>query len=237
MDLRPHPLVAAGLAAAATACAPVPWWQAPRAPGLLASAPPDDPAVAAEKPFDAVMGKNSPILDPKIDDAHAWLNTPIPVSARSATEVKCLATAIYFEARGEAEKGQIAVAQVVLNRLKNPAYPKTVCGVVYQNKDKRNQCQFSFACDGIPDIITEPEAWARAKHIARDMLDGKLWMPEVAKSTHYHAYWVHPDWVAEMKKIYKLGVHTFYRPRAWGDGSDEPTWGDAKTTAAEAAKL
>ena len=59
------------------------------------------------------------------------------------------------------------------------------------------------------------------------MLDGKLWMPEVAKSTHYHAYWVHPDWVNEMKKIYKLGVHTFYRPRAWGDGADEPTWGDA----------
>ena len=65
------------------------------------------------------------------------------------------------------------------------------------------------------------------------MLDGKLWMPEVAKSTHYHAYWVHPDWVSEMKRIYKLGVHTFYRPRAWGDGSDEPNWGDAKTTEAE----
>ena len=66
------------------------------------------------------------------------------------------------------------------------------------------------------------------------MLDGKLWMPEVAKATHYHAYWVHPDWVNEMKKIYKLGVHTFYRPRAWGDGSDEPTWGDAKATELEA---
>ena len=68
------------------------------------------------------------------------------------------------------------------------------------------------------------------------MLDGKLWMPEVAKATHYHAYWVHPDWVGEMKKIYKLGVHAFYRPLTWGDGSDEPTWGDAKATEAEAAK-
>jgi hypothetical protein len=68
------------------------------------------------------------------------------------------------------------------------------------------------------------------------MLDGKLWMPEVSKSTHYHAYWVHPDWVNEMKKVYKLGVHTFYRPRAWGDGEDEPTWGDPVETEKEAAK-
>ncbi len=87
-----------------------------------------------------------------------------------------------------------------------------------------------------PDVVTEPDAWARAYHIAHDMLGGKLWMPQVAKATHYHAYWVHPDWVNEMKKIYKLGVHTFYRPRAWGDGSDEPTWGDAKATELEAAK-
>jgi len=157
--------------------------------------------------------------------------------AERAKSEKCLANAVYFEARGEPVRGQIAVAQVVMNRVFSPFYPNDVCGVVYQNADRHNACQFTFACDGIPDVVTEPEAWARAKHIARDMLDGKLWMPEVAKSTHYHAYWVHPDWVAEMKKIYKLGVHTFYRPRAWGDGSDEPTWGDAKTTAAEAAKL
>jgi len=65
------------------------------------------------------------------------------------------------------------------------------------------------------------------------MLDGKLWLPEVAKATHYHAYWVHPDWVSEMNKIYRLGVHTFYRPRAWGDGAREPSWGDPKTTAKE----
>jgi spore germination cell wall hydrolase CwlJ-like protein len=159
------------------------------------------------------------------------------VGAERAKAEKCLANAVYFEARGEPVRGQIAVAQVVMNRVFSPFYPNDVCGVVYQNAERRNACQFTFACDGIADVVTEPDAWARAKHIARDMLDGKLWMPEVAKSTHYHAYWVHPDWVAEMKKVYKLGVHTFYRPRAWGDGSDEPTWGDAKTTAAEAAKL
>jgi spore germination cell wall hydrolase CwlJ-like protein len=150
---------------------------------------------------------------------------------------KCLANAVYFESRGEPIRGQIAVAQVVMNRVFSPFYPKTVCDVVYQNAHRRNSCQFTFACDGIPDIVTEPDAWARAKRIARDMLDGKLWMPEVAKSTHYHAYWVRPSWVNEMKKLYKLGVHTFYRPRRWGDGSDEPHWGDAETTAEEAKAL
>jgi hypothetical protein len=149
---------------------------------------------------------------------------------------KCLANAVYFEARGEPVRGQIAVAQVVMNRVFSPFYPNDVCGVVYQNSHRHLACQFTFACDGIPDIVTEPDAWQRAQRIARDMLDGKLWMPEVAKSTHYHAYWVHPSWVAEMKKLYKLGVHTFYRPRNWGDGSEEPTWGDATGTQKEAAR-
>ncbi|HLA20767.1 MAG TPA: cell wall hydrolase [Pseudolabrys sp.] len=150
---------------------------------------------------------------------------------------KCLANAIYFESRGEPVRGQIAVAQVVMNRVFSPFYPNDVCGVVYQNANRQLACQFTFACDGIPDIVTEPSAWQRAQRIARDMIDGKLWMPEVAKATHYHAYWVRPSWVGEMKKLYKLGVHTFYRPRNWGDGSDEPTWGDAKATELEAKKL
>jgi spore germination cell wall hydrolase CwlJ-like protein len=156
--------------------------------------------------------------------------------AALAKAQKCLANAVYFEARGEPVRGQIAVAQVVMNRVFSPFYPNDVCGVVYQNAHRHLACQFTFACDGIPDVVTEPDAYARAFRIARDMLDGRLWMPEVAKSTHYHAYWVHPDWVNEMKKMSRLGVHTFYRPRAWGDGSDEPTWGDAKTTELQAAE-
>jgi len=156
--------------------------------------------------------------------------------ARAKAE-KCLANAVYFEARGEPVRGQIAVAQVVMNRVFSPFYPDTVCEVVYQNADRRNACQFTFACDGIPDVVTEPDAWERAKRIARDMLDGKLWLAEIAKSTHYHAYWVRPDWIGEMRRIDHIGVHIFYRPRNWGDGSDEPHWGDAKTTAAEAKIL
>ena len=71
--------------------------------------------------------------------------------------------------------------------------------------------------------------WEQAKHIAKDTLDGKIWLAEVGHATHYHAYWVHPSWVHEMTRLYKLGVHTFYRPRNWGDGGEEPGWGEATT--------
>ena len=156
--------------------------------------------------------------------------------ARAKSE-KCLSEAIYFEARGEAVRGQIAVAQVVMNRVFSGFYPNTVCGVVYQNKYHHMACQFTFACDNVSDIVREPEMWDRAKKIAKAMLDGELWLPEVAKSTHYHAYWVHPSWVNEMKRMYKFGVHTFYRPRAWGDGSEAPSWGTAAQTAEISAQL
>ncbi len=150
---------------------------------------------------------------------------------------KCLTEAVYFEARGEAVRGQIAVAQVVLNRAFSGFYPSTVCGVVYQNKHRHLACQFTFACDNVADVVREPDMWDRARKIAKATLDGQLWLPEVAKSTHYHAYWVRPSWVHEMKKMYKFGVHTFYRPRAWGDGSAAPSWGTPAETAAISAKL
>jgi len=154
-----------------------------------------------------------------------------------AKSEKCLAEAVYFESRGEAVRGQIAVAQVVMNRVFSGKYPDTVCGAVYQNKHRHLACQFTFACDNNADVIREPEMWERAKKISEAMLDGQIWLPEVGKSTHYHAYWVRPSWVAEMKKMYKTGVHTFYRPRAWGDGSEEPSWGTPAQTAALSAEL
>ncbi len=150
---------------------------------------------------------------------------------------KCLANAIYFEARGEPVRGQIAVAQVVMNRVFSGYYPDNVCGVVYQNANRRNRCQFSFACDRHPDRVREPEAYDRAEEIARETLDGKLWVADVGKATHYHAYWVRPRWVREMAKLYKIGVHTFYRPRDWGDGANAPSWGDPAATAEAEDKL
>jgi spore germination cell wall hydrolase CwlJ-like protein len=140
---------------------------------------------------------------------------------------KCLADAVYFEARGEPPRGQEAVAQVVMNRVFSGYYPNDVCGVVYQNASRHLACQFTFACEG-KDLsrIDEPDMWEQAKRIAKETLDGKIWLTEVGHATHYHAYWVHPSWVNEMAKLYHLGVHTFYRPRAWGDGSDAPVWGN-----------
>jgi cell wall hydrolase len=139
---------------------------------------------------------------------------------------KCLSEAIYFEARGEPLTGQEAVAQVVMNRVFSGYYPHDVCGVVFQNKNHHLACQFTFACEG-KDLsrIDEPDMWEQAKEIAKKMLDGKIWLADIGHATHYHAYWVHPSWVHEMVRLYKLGVHTFYRPRAWGD--DEPTWSPA----------
>jgi spore germination cell wall hydrolase CwlJ-like protein len=152
------------------------------------------------------------------------------VSSRPKQE-KCLAEGIYFESRGEAVRGQIAVAQVILNRAFSGHYPSSVCGVVYQNAHRYLACQFTFACDRHPDVIKDQAAWKRAVAVAQGTLDGKLWLPEVGKATHYHAYWVRPGWVRTMHKLHQIGVHTFYRPRNWGDGADAPEWGDATATA------
>jgi hypothetical protein len=109
-------------------------------------------------------------------------------------------------------------------------YPNDVCGVVYQNANRHLACQFTFACEG-KDLsqIDEPDMWEQAKEIAKDTLDGKIWLAEVGHATHYHAYWVHPSWVNEMTRLDHLGVHTFYRPRAWGNGQDD--WGPTKINA------
>ncbi len=150
---------------------------------------------------------------------------------------KCLSNAVYFESRSEPVRGQIAVAQVVMNRAFSGFYPNDVCGVVYQNAHRHLACQFTFACDGIADVVNDRDSWERAKRIARETLDGKLWLPEIGKSTHYHASYVSPYWVRAMRKHAKIGLHHFYRPRKWGDGSEAPSWGSATYTADAAAKM
>jgi hypothetical protein len=138
---------------------------------------------------------------------------------------RCLANAIYFEARSEPIRGQMAVAQVVINRVFSGFYPNDVCGVVYQNANRHLACQFTFACDGKSKAITERSHWAVANRIARQTLDGQIYVPEVGKSTHYHAAYVHPNWAHEMRRLVRFGLHSFYRPYAWGNGSEEPVWG------------
>ena len=218
-------------------------WKPGEAPVILALVDPDikQSAIAPQRP--GVIAEEGESIASKgvVTGVDQHPRSPaerlkLAGAARTKAE-KCLATAIYFEARDEPVRAQIAVAQVVLNRAFTPYYPNDVCGVVYQNDHRHLKCQFTFACDGKSKAIKEPEPWARAERIARDTLDGKLWMPEVAKSTHYHDDWAHPNWVREMKKMDKLGGLIFYRPRNWGDGANEPSWGNAKVTEAEVKKL
>jgi spore germination cell wall hydrolase CwlJ-like protein len=137
----------------------------------------------------------------------------------SAKELNCMATAIYFEARGESYRGQVAVAQVVQNRVSHKLYPDTICSVVYQNKSKRNACQFSFACDGIPERVYDKKAWAQAEEIAKGVVAGDLYLTEVGYATHYHATYVRPHWAPRMKKVTKVGLHVFYQfKRGWKFG-------------------
>lgn len=146
---------------------------------------------------------------PKTEDLTAPL-TQASMDA-NAREEWCMATAIYFEARGEKYRGQVAVAQVVRNRVKHKAYPNSICGVVFQNQTWRNRCQFSFACDGIPERVNEKTAWATAEEIATKVIRGDIYLPEVANSTHYHATYVNPHWAARLKRMTKIGTHIFYR--------------------------
>jgi spore germination cell wall hydrolase CwlJ-like protein len=226
-------------------------WQPGEEPMVVSPTPPPDPDLkattaalpsVADGPANAAASGESIAAKGEVNSDNQRAKTPaerlglFDEKARAKSE-KCLAEAVYFEARGEAVRGQIAVAQVVMNRAFSGFYPTTVCGVVYQNKNHHMACQFTFACDNVADVVREPDMWDRASKIAKAMLDGQLWLPEVGKSTHYHAYWVHPSWVSEMKKMYRFGVHTFYRPRAWGDGSDAPSWGSPAETAEISAEL
>lgn len=142
-------------------------------------------------------------MDPELRDATR-------AKAISASDEICLADAIYFEARGEPETGQEAVAQVILNRSTNGKYPKSVCGVVYQGQNRRHACQFSFACDGKPETKSEAKAWKRAKSIARGMVTGQRQVASLERATHYHATYVKPRWAKNMKKLSTIGRHVFY---------------------------
>lgn len=187
-------------------------------PDILATA--YAPASAAgASPFDLLL-KDDPnagrFVPPRGKGDHGWLSQALPAAVFSAPEQKCLAEAIYFEARGESLEGQAAVAQVILNRVRNPTYPKSICGVVYQNKSWFNRCQFSFACDGVADRITEPRHYKTAQDIAMAVTAGKIFLPEVGSSTHYYAQYVSPGWARAMKRMTKIGLHIFYRTKNGG---------------------
>ncbi len=132
---------------------------------------------------------------------------------KAGREKRCLAEAIYFEARSEPEEGQAAVAQVVLNRVASGLYPSTICGVVYQNRNRYNACQFSFACEGKSLRITDQDSWHTAVRIAEAVTDGKTYLSDVGGATHYHANYVRPRWARRLEKMDVIGHHIFYKLR------------------------
>jgi spore germination cell wall hydrolase CwlJ-like protein len=181
---------------------------------------PVQPDYAKTSPFETLLrddtAGNGRFIPPLETGDHDWVASPLPASAFSEQEQRCLAAAIYFEARGEPVKGQAAVAQVVLNRVRNPAYPKSICGVVYQNMSWRNRCQFSFACDRIKDRVTSPGEYAMAEEVALAVTSGKIWLSDIGSSTHYHANYVRPAWARTMELMDRIGRHLFYRTHGGG---------------------
>lgn len=130
---------------------------------------------------------------------------------KAESEQRCLAEAVYFEARSEPEEGQAAVAQVVMNRVMSGLYPASVCAVVFQNHQRRNACQFSFACEGHALRITETESWTNAVRIAREVTEGSTYVSDVGGATHYHADYVRPTWARQLTKMDVIGRHIFYK--------------------------
>lgn len=161
-------------------------------------------AIVTPPPRPARIGSKSAPATIGFDEA--WLASQ-PAPAGDA-EFECLAHVLYFEARGESLKGQAAVAEVVLNRVDNPSYPKTVCGVVRQSGG--GGCQFSWVCDSNPNNVANPEAFDRAGKIARAMLDGAPRMLTEG-ATHFHTPAVSPAWARRFTLTTRIGSHIFYR--------------------------
>jgi len=189
---------------------------------ILATAyAPPPPDYSRESPFASLLREETEMaggrfIPPVTTRDHAWMSHPLPAAVFSASEQKCLAEGIYFEARGEDVKGQAAVAQVILNRVRAPAYPDTICGVVYQNRNWRNRCQFSFACDGTRPRVRSAHHYKVAEEVGMAVTAGKIFIPEVGSATHYHATYVNPRWARTMERMKKIGLHIFYRTYGGG---------------------
>lgn len=152
--------------------------------------------------------------DPLPDEAAA-IDASIDAAPPAARgEKHCLATAIYFEARGESVKGQKAVAEVILARMRTPGRPKTICGVVYEGSERRTGCQFSFTCDRASDVARPGAQWSQAQRIAETAMatHGKV-KPVSRGATFYHADYVKPRWARGMVRVAQIGSHIFYRPK------------------------
>jgi spore germination cell wall hydrolase CwlJ-like protein len=183
-------------------------------PGALAAARRHDPYTAAggpERDRQAALAAAAAIAGRQASATHGGAAEPFRVTGAldSSRDLDCLSAAVYYEARGETAAGQAAVAQVVLNRSRHPAYPKTICGVVYQGANAGG-CQFSFVCDGSMRRGREPGAWARARAIAARALGGYV-MADVGQAVSFHVARMGSPWGGGMIRVSQVGGHIFYR--------------------------
>jgi spore germination cell wall hydrolase CwlJ-like protein len=149
--------------------------------------------------------------EPEVSYDPTWIAAQ--PKASGGPEWKCLAEALYFEARGETLKGQFAVAEVILNRVDSANFPNTICDVVNQGTGRKYACQFTYTCDGVAEKINEPRAWQRVAKVARVMMDGgDRGLTEGA--TFYHTKAVRPRWSKSFDRTATIGVHHFYRQPA-----------------------
>ena len=155
--------------------------------------------------------------------------TPVADAADQQRSLTCLTEAVYYEARGETADGQAAVAQVVLNRMRHPDFPKTVCGVVFQGVRTSQGCQFSFACDGAMHEPRDAAAWRRAQQVASRALAG-FRAPGVGSATHFHVVGDDPGWGPRLLRVAQIGLHVFYRMgRAPAEAAPRPADAPAAT--------
>ncbi|GER00763.1 hypothetical protein JCM17845_13860 [Iodidimonas gelatinilytica] len=175
------------------------------APGShSAVTPPHLPVMAMEGPVEPTPQK----APASLLEAIALVESRLPPKLEG--EARCLAQAVYFEARSEPVKGQLAVAQVVLNRVESPLWPNSICAVVFQNEHRPNRCQFSFACDGLSDNPHNQAAWQESRLVAAVALE-RMWRDMSDQATHYHADYVAPYWKDHMRKTAQYGRHVFYQ--------------------------
>ena len=190
----------------------------PLIPGLGTPPQPEPLQFRDVAPQDAVaINAAVPISDAPNPAARPY-NIAFASVADRARAVDCLTAAVYYEAAIESAGGQRAVAQVVLNRVRHPAYPRSVCGVVFQGSERNTGCQFTFTCDGAIRRTPSSAGWARARIVAEEALAGKVYAP-VGWATHYHTNWVVPYWSSSLVKSAIVGTHIFYR---WEGGWGRP---------------
>ncbi len=144
----------------------------------------------------------------EISYTNAWLDQQ--PQATGDEHFRCLAEALYFEARGESIRGQFAVAEVILNRVDSTRFPDSLCGVINQGTGKKYQCQFTYTCDGKKEVIHEKRAYERVAKVARAAIDGAA-DEMTSGATHYHTKAVKPSWSRVYKETARIGVHIFYR--------------------------